>query len=247
MSGRLSSLLLVSFLFFSLSAMAQVKTLLVAAASDLSAVGSELKSAYCHSAESCPVRLVSGSSSVLAQQIDQAAQFDLFLSANAAYVDQLASNGKIVPSSVKPYAIGRLGVLWRDGKKHPLRELGTPAAKYIALPNPKLAPYGVAAQQALEYAGLWGMVQPKVVYGENVRQALQLTESGNADAVITSDSLLQGKDADLIPADWHQPIVQKAGIVAATQNRAGAQSFLEFLVGPAGQAILAKYGFSKPR
>ena len=120
------------------------------------------------------------------------------------------------------------------------------AARYLALPNPKLAPYGAAAQQALEYAGLWGMVQSKVVYGENVRQALQLVESGNADVVITSDSLLRGKDADLIPADWHKPIVQKAGVVSASQNREGAQLFLEFLLSPAGQGILARYGFGKP-
>jgi molybdate transport system substrate-binding protein len=245
MSARLSSLLVASCLFFSFPGAAQVKTLLVAAASDLSAVGPELKSAFCKGANTCPVRLVNGSSAVLAQQIDQSAQFDLFLSANAAYVDQLASNGKIMPASVKPYAVGRLAVLWRDARKHPLRDLSTPTVRYLALPNPKLAPYGVAAQQALEFAGLWGMVQSKVVYGENVRQALQLVESGNADAVITSDSLLQGKDADLIPADWHQPIVQKAGIVTASQNRDGAQRFLDFLLGEAGQSILARYGFSK--
>jgi molybdate transport system substrate-binding protein len=246
MSARLSSFLAASFLFFSPPAPAQVKTLLVAAASDLSIVGPQLETAFCKGAADCPVRLVNGSSAVLAQQIGNSAQFDLFLSANARFVEQLASTGKILPASVKPYAIGRLGVLWRDGKKHPLRDLSTPAAKYIALPNPKLAPYGVAAQEALEYAGLWGMVQSKVVYGENVRQALQLVESGNADAVITSDSLLQGKDADLIPADWHQPIVQKAGIVAASQNREGAQRFLDFLLGATGQSILARFGFDKP-
>ena len=246
MSARLSSFLAASFLFFSPPAPAQVKTLLVAAASDLSIVGPQLETAFCKGAADCPVRLVNGSSAVLAQQIGNSAQFDLFLSANARFVEQLASTGKILPASVKPYAIGRLGVLWRDGKKHPLRDLSTPAAKYIALPNPKLAPYGVAAQEALEYAGLWGMVQSKVVYGENVRQALQLVESGNADAVITSDSLLQGKDADLIPADWHQPIVQKAGIVAASQNREGAQRFLDFLLGATGQSILARFGFGKP-
>ncbi len=246
MSHRLSSFLAASFFFLCFSATAQVKSLIIAAASDLSTVGPELQSAFCKDMSPCPVRLVNGSSAVLAQQIGQGATFDLFLSANAAFVDQLASNGKIVPASVKPYAVGQLGILWRDGKKHPLRDLTTPAARYLALPNPKLAPYGVAAQEALEYAGLWGMVQPKVVYGENVRQALQLEESGNADAVITSDSLLQGKDADLIPADWHKPIVQKAGIVAESKNRDGAQSFLEFLLGPKGQEILAKYGFSKP-
>src|SRR3954470_7117255 len=245
MSGRLSSYVALGFLLSSASGPAQEKTLIVAAASDLSALGQELKAGFCKDPITCPVRMVNGSSAVLAQQIDRAAQFDLFLSANGAFVDELASNGKIVPGSVKPYAIGRLGVLWRDGKKHPLRDLSTPAARYVALPNPKLAPYGVAAQQALEYAGLWGMVQSKVVYGENVRQALQLVESGNADAVITSDSLLQGKDADLIPADWHKPIVQKVGILAASQNRDGAQLFLDFLVGPQGQYILSKYGFGK--
>ncbi|MFL6449520.1 MAG: molybdate ABC transporter substrate-binding protein [Bryobacteraceae bacterium] len=246
MSGRLSSFLALGFVFFCLPSSAQDKTLLVAAASDLSAVGPELRAAFCKVPTTCPVRFVNGSSAALAQQIDHGAQFDLFLSANEGFVDRLASNGKIDHGSVKAYAIGRLGVLWRDGKKHPLRELSTPAARYLALPNPKLAPYGAAAQQALEYAGLWGMVQSKVVYGENVRQALQLLESGNADAVITSDSLLQGKDAELIPADWHKPIVQKAGIVAASQNRGGAQRFLEFLLGPAGEGILAKYGFGRP-
>src|SRR5690349_1730417 len=132
MSGRLSSFLAIGSLLFCLSSSAQEKTLLVAAASDLSTVGPELKSTFCKGAEHCPLRLANGSSAVLAQQIANAAQFDLFLSANAGFVDELASNGKIVPSSVRPYAIGRLGVLWRDGKKHPLRDLSTPAAKYIA-------------------------------------------------------------------------------------------------------------------
>ncbi len=245
MSARLSSFLAACVLLFSGPAAAQVKAVLVAAASDLSTVGPELTSGFCKGRADCPVRWVNGSSAVLAQQIEHGAQFDLFLSANAAFVDQLASNGKILPGSVKPYAIGRLGVLWRDGKKHPLRELTTPIAKYIALPNPKLAPYGVAAQEALEYAGLWGMVQGKVVYGENVRQALQLVQSGNADAVITSDSLLKGKDAELIPADWHKPIVQEAGIVAASENREGARRFLDFLLSETGQAILARYGFGR--
>lgn len=246
MSLRLSSYVPIGFLFFAVCSSAQSLAIIVAAASDLSVAGPELKSAFCKNPITCPVRLVNESSSLLSQQIQHDAQFDLFLSANAAYVDQLASSGKIVASSVKNYAIGRLGVVWRDGKKHPLRDITTPAVRYLALPNPKLAPYGVAAQQALEYAGLWGMVQPKVVYGENVRQALQMMESGNADVVITSDSLLQGKNADLIEADWHKPIVQKGGIVAASQNREGAQKFLDFLLGPSGQAILAKYGFGKP-
>ncbi len=142
--------------------------------------------------------------------------------------------------------MGRLGILWRDGKHHPINDLKQNWVRFVALPNPKLAPYGVAAQQALEHMGLWEFVRQKVVYGENVRQTLQLFESGNADAVLTADSLLQGKDPTLMPADWHKPIIQKAGIVASTKNLEAARKFLEFLTSPAGQAIFAKFGFSGP-
>ncbi|MBV8709890.1 MAG: molybdate ABC transporter substrate-binding protein [Acidobacteriaceae bacterium] len=221
--------------------------LTVAAASDLSALGPELQEGFCKEQKQCSIRLVNASSSVLSQQIENGAPFDVFMSANAEYADRLGHSGKLLPSSVRVYAIGRVGVLWRDGKKHPLRELATAPIKFVALPNPKLAPYGVAAQQALEYAGLWTMVQPKVVYGENVRQTLQLLESGNADAVLTADSLLQGKDAEVIPADWHQPILQKAGLVTASPNRELARRFLDFLVSAEGQAVFALYGFSPPQ
>src|SRR3954452_23200927 len=99
MSGRLSSFLAAGLLFFCLNAAAQVKTVLVAAASDLSAVGPELKSAFCKGAADCPVRLVNGSSAVLTQQIAQAAQFGLLLSATPTFVEELASNGRILPGS----------------------------------------------------------------------------------------------------------------------------------------------------
>src|SRR5690349_24895621 len=107
MSHRLSSFLAMDFLLFCQLGFGQQKTLLVAAASDLSTVGPELKSAFCKGAHTCPVRLVNGSSAVLAQQIGQSAQFDLFLSANAAYVDQLASNGKIVPARSEERRVGK--------------------------------------------------------------------------------------------------------------------------------------------
>jgi molybdate transport system substrate-binding protein len=243
MSLALSSYLLTIFLLFPAFSVGQT-TLTVAAASDLSILGPELQKAFCKAESSCVIRFVNSSSSMLSQQIENGAPFDVFLSANAEYVDRLGRSGKLLPSSVRVYTIGRVGVLWRDGKRHPLRDLATTPIKFVALPNPKLAPYGVAAQQALEYAGLWTMVQPKVVYGENVRQTLQLLESGNADAVLTSDSLLQGKDAEVIPDDWHQPILQKAGLVTASPNRELARRFLDFLVSADGQAVFARYGFS---
>jgi len=223
--------------------------LTVAAASDLTdlepALAAQFRKFEPNSSHTT-VRFVTASSAILAQQIENGAPYDIFMSANAAFVDRLASSHKLSPESVRVYAIGRVGLLWRDKKPHVFSDLSADWVKIVALPNPKLAPYGVAAQQALEHAGIWRAVQPKVVYGENVRQTLQLFESGNADAVITSDSLLISRNPDLIPAKWHQPIVQKVGLVAASSFRKNSETFLEFLVSPAAQAIFAQYGFGPP-
>ena len=220
-------------------------TLTVAAASDLTDLEAPLASSFGKNHPGIEVRWVTASSAILAQQIQNGAPYDIFLSANAQYVDRLQASGKLDAASVAPYAVGRVAILWRGGKHHEINELAQNWVRFVALPNPKLAPYGVAAQQALEHAGIWEFVRQKVVYGENVRQTLQLFESGNADAVITSDSLLQGKDPQLIPAEWHKPILQKAGIVAGSPHAETARSFLNFLRGPDGQAVFARFGFGK--
>ncbi len=223
-----------------------LKSLTIAAAADLASLEPELVQQF-EKTNPIHLRFVNEASAVLSQQIENGAPYDVFLSANAQYVDHLSSFGKIRPDSVRAYAQGCVGMLWKGGKRHPISDLAQSWVRSVALPNPTLAPYGVAAQQALEHAGIWAQVEPKVVYGENVRQALQLFESGNADAVLTSASLLTGRKPDLIPADWHRPIIQKAGIVEATSNLGAARQFLAFLTGKQGQAVFAKFGFSPPR
>jgi molybdate transport system substrate-binding protein len=221
-------------------------TLAVAAASDLTDLEAPLASSFDKTDPAIRINWITASSAILAQQIRNGAPYDVFLSANAQYVDRLQAAGQLDASSVAPYAVGRVAILWRGAKHHPISDLGEKWVRFVALPNPKLAPYGVAAQQALEHAGLWSAVRPKIVYGENVRQTLQLFESGNADAVITSDSLLQGKDPQVIPAEWHRPILQKAGMVSGTRNAEAAYKFLEFLRGADGQAVFARFGFGRP-
>jgi molybdate transport system substrate-binding protein len=213
--------------------------LTVAAASDLIPVQPDLQKAQ----PNLQIRFVNAASSVLSQQIDNGAPYDVFLSANAQFIDQLASNGKLRPDSVRTYATGRVAILWKDKKSHPISDLTQNWIRFVALANPRLAPYGAAAQQALQHAGLLPTLQGKIVYGENVRQALQLFDSGNADVVLTALSLVEDRKPDLIPADWHAPIVQKAGVVSESKNQADADSFLQFLISPAGQAVFAKFGF----
>ncbi len=245
MSLRLSSCLAIGIVSISHVCVAQA-TLTVAAASDLTNLEPLLAGSFGKIQPDTRLRFVTASSAMLAQQIENGAPYDVFLSANAQYIDRLSSSGKLTPDSVRTYAVGRVAILWRDGKHHPVSDLASKPVRFVALPNPKLAPYGVAAQEALEHAGIWKQVQPKVVYGENVRQTLQLFESGNADAVLTSDSLLQGKDPQLIPDDWHGPITQKAGIVAGSKNPEAARKFLDFLTSREGQAVFAKFGFARP-
>ena len=213
--------------------------LTVAAASDLIPVQPDLQKAQ----PNLQIRFVNAASSVLSQQIDNGAPYDVFLSANAQFVDRLASNGKLRPDSVRTYATGRVAILWKDRKSHPVSDLTQNWVRFVALANPRLAPYGAAAQQALQHAGLWPTIKSKIVYGENVRQALQLFDSGNADVVLTALSLVEDRKPDLIPADWHAPMVQKAGVISESKNQADADSFLQFLTSPAGQAVFAKFGF----
>jgi molybdate transport system substrate-binding protein len=194
------------------------------------------------------VRFVFAASGALAQQIANGAPYDVFLSANETFVDQLAVTRKIVPDSVEVYAIGQLGLLWRDGKSHKLNELTADWVRLVAIANPKLAPYGAAAQQSLEYESLWDSVRKKIVFGENVRQTLQLFDSGNADAVLTAYSLIVDRPtAAIIPGDFHKPIRQKAGIVAGSQNIETARRFLAFLVSPSAVLVLRQHGLASPK
>ena len=247
MSVALSSYIASGILVLAQLSVAQT-TLTVAAASDLTNLEPALAQQFekTNPASDLRVRFVTAASALLSEQIENGAPYDVFLSANAQFVDRLGSSRKVLPESIRTYAIGRVGIVWSDGKRHELKDLAQNWVRFVAVPNPKLAPYGAAAVEALEHAGMWKEIQPKVVYGENVRQALELFESGNADAVLTSASLLQGKNLELLPADWHASIVQKAGIVANSRNRGAAEQFLSFLLSPAGQAVFAQFGFGPP-
>jgi molybdate transport system substrate-binding protein len=208
----------------------------VAAAADLSSAEPALAAAFEKTNPSIHVKFVTGASTALAQQIQAGAPFDLFLSANIDLVDQLHL------TEAKMYTVGHIAILWKDGKSHTINDLASPSVRFIAIANPKLAPYGLAAQQVLQRSGLWTKVESKIVYAENVRQTLQLFDSGNADATLTALSLVVDRQPQIVPSE----IPQKAGIVPASKELGEAKIFLSWLVSPAAQGILARYGFDKP-
>ena len=182
---------------------------------------------------------------MLTRQVASGAPYDLFLSADEARVKELATSGDLLRDSLVEYARGRLGVWSRGGRFGSLGELLAPAVLHIAIANPAHAPYGAAARQALEKSGLWPKLGGKIVYGETVRQALEYSESGNAEAAIVAWSLVSDRGGVLLPASLHSPIRQWAGIVKTSKNQEAARYFLRFLVSPEGRKLFESHGFTK--
>jgi molybdate transport system substrate-binding protein len=217
----------------------------VAGAADLAGVQDLLAKGF-EEVSDQRVRFTLGASGMLARQIEQGAPYDVFLSANERFVDELVKAGRLEPGSVRVYGLGRLGLWSKGGAIREAGQLRGAGVLHLALPNPVHAPYGVAAKEFLQRRGLWGALERKVVYGENVRQALQFAESGNAEAVITAWSLVFDRGGVLLAAGEHAPIRQSGGVVTGRPHAAAARRFLEFLGSERGRRILEAHGFSVP-
>ena len=229
---------------------AGASALTVAAASNLTGVLQPIASAFTRRT-GIPVVFSFASTAVLAQQIENDAPFDVFAAADAVHVDALAEKGKIVPSTRAIYARGQLA-LWIPPGAHSgvraLSDLAAPQVRFIAIAQPSAAPYGQAAVEALQAAGLWEGIQPKVVYAENIVQAKQFAASGNADAAFTAYSLLLHEPGAVIEVDHklYRPIDQAIGVVASSRRTASALQFTQFVLGLEGRAILRSHGYGLP-
>lgn len=226
------------------------KQITVAAAADLGPAFEEIGRAF--EAESRTKVIFSfGSTGMLTQQIENGAPMDVFAAADVSYIDELERKGFIVPGTRAIYALGRITIWTR--KTGPLRpqqlaELTRPEVKRIAIANPDHAPYGLAARQALEAAGVWDEVKPKLIYGDNIRQALQFAQTGNVDVAIVALSLSLPSDGYwvLIPAELHKPLNQGLGVVKGSAHESDARNFASFVTSAAGRKIMQKYGFTLP-
>ena len=215
--------------------------LLVAAASDLTSVEKPLTAAF-REDTGVQVRFVLQSSGMLARQIQNGAPYDVYLSANEKYVRDLVETGDLARETVKVYATGRLGLWSKQGGIGRVEQLIEDRVRILAIANPAHAPYGVAAKEALLSRGLWERLRGKIVFAENVRQTFQYGDSGNADAIITSWTMVHDKGGVMLPADWHTPIRQAGGVVTRSERKALARRFVEFLLSERGQRVLRGHG-----
>ena len=233
------------------------RPLRIAAASDLKWALEEVRRAFEVKHPEITCTLTFGASGALFAQASQQAPFDLFLSADLGYPDQLVARGLAHPEGRFTYALGHLVVWVPSGSAIPVEATGLravlhPSVRRIALANPKVAPYGRAAEAALRGAGLLAEVQSRLVFGENLAQAAQFVQSGQAEVGLISRSLAtspamaaQGRFA-AVPEGLHPPLEQGGVILAWARDRAAAQAFRDYLLGPEGSAILARFGCAKP-
>jgi molybdate transport system substrate-binding protein len=230
--------------------------LTVAAAADLSAALKEIGDGY-EKKTGVKVKLSFGASGALTQQIQNGAPFDLFFSADMDYPRQLITAGDADGASLYPYAIGKL-VLWvpadspLDLDRGGMNVLLDPMVKKIAIANPQHAPYGRAAVAALKHAGLYDRVADRLVMGENVSQAAQFAESGNAQAgfVALAHAVAPGMRGKgkywEVPADFYPPLVQGVVVLSHSQHKKEAADFLEYIKTKESSELLRKYGFTLP-
>ena len=229
----------------------------VAAASDLKFALEDIAARFAEGGGK-PVRLTFGSSGNFARQIRQGAPFEMFLSADEAFVASLARDG-FTKDAGDLYAVGRIvffvptgSVLEPDAALASLKTaLSGGRVRRFAIANPEHAPYGRAAREALEAAGLWTAIQKQLVLGENVSQAAQFATTGGADGGIFAYSLALapavwqlGRFA-LIPESMHRPLRQRM-VLLKTAGPA-AEAFYGFVRGPEARRIFDRYGFALPR
>jgi len=234
---------------------AQGKEIRVAAAADLKFAMDDLAERF-EKQTGIKVHVTYGSSGNFFSQMQNGAPFDLFFSADIEYPKKLETAGLAERGTLYEYAVGRI-VIWMpanakvDVTKQGWNALLDPSVEKIAIANPDHAPYGRAAVAALQKANIYDSVKAKLVYGENISQAAQFVQSGNAQAGIIAMSLAvspamrDGKQW-MIPAEMHPPIEQGAIILKDAKNKRAAQAFLDFVKSPAGRSTMAKYGFESP-
>lgn len=226
------------------------KTVRIAAASDLQKAFTELAKDF-EKKTGIHAEINFGSSGLLAKQIEQGAPFYLFAAANKSFTEQVVSAGRCDGSTAQLYARGRLVVWTAAGKPAPVTfdDLAKPEYTKIAIANPEHAPYGVAAKQALQNAGIWDRVANRIVLGENVSATLLYAKNHDADAAIVALSLsmvTEGGTTLRVDPALHDPLDQQLVVCGKGAEADLARQFATFLGGKDGREVMIRYGFILP-
>lgn len=231
----------------------QAEKITIAAAADLKFALDELLVEFKQAHPDDEVEVIYGSSGKFHTQIRQGAPFDLYFSADIEFPRLLAQAG-FAASEVVPYAVGRI-VLWsatQDATQMTLANLTDPAIKRIAIANPKHAPYGKRAEEALRAQRLWDKLESKLIYGDNIAHTAQFVQTGNAQVGIIALALALNPELAnkggywLIPDELHAPLEQGFIITKRAEKNVLAKQFAIYIKSKHARKVMTKYGFVLP-
>jgi molybdate transport system substrate-binding protein len=228
--------------------------LLVSAAASLTDAFGQIGAAF-HQAEkgATVVRFNFAASGVLKQQILAGAPVDVFASASLKEMDELQKAKRIDTTSRLNFTGNRLVLIVPTASRLSLKDwkdLTRPDVRRIAFANPEAVPAGRYGRETLLKRQLWAALQPKMVFGENVRQTLTYVAGGNVDAgvVFATDARSENRRVRVVatatPGKDHAPIVYPAAVVRNAPHAEAAHRFVRFLKSRESQTILQRYGFS---
>jgi len=194
-----------------------------------------------------------GSTGKLYAQILNGAPYDIFLAADREHPNNLIQNGAAVAGTQFTYALGRLSLWTREpllADNLSLDVLASDNFRWLAIANPLLAPYGVAAQQTLDTMGLWQALQTKIVRGESVNQAFSMVETRNAElglvALSNTTAYADFAAGVLVPPGYYAPIRQDAILLTRGEQNPAALAFIHFLRNTEAREIIRNAGYSLP-
>lgn len=230
-------------------------------ASDLRPALVELTSLYkAHANDS--VVYVFGSTTSLAMQIAQGAPADVFLAANVEAIDTLEARGMTVQQTRRRYAVGSIAMAMLCSRTargnescvppqsvQSIRDLASPQIRSIAIADPRYAPYGMAARQALERAGIWKAIEPRIVVAPNVLQAWQYMTTGNVDVSIVALSLVIQDSAHAyvtVDSALYDRPQHELALIASSHRKAAGERFITFLFSDTAKKVMQRYGFTTP-
>jgi molybdate transport system substrate-binding protein len=220
----------------------------VAVAANFTAPASEIAAAF-EKATGDKAVLSFGASGPFFAQIANGAPFEVFLSADAERPAKAEQMGLAVPGTRFTYAVGKL-VLWSrtpgfvDAKGSVLAK---GSFNKLAIADPTAAPYGLAAVQTMKKLDLYSRLQPKIVQGASIAQALQFVDTGAAELGFVALSQVADKPGGsrwLVPEAFHEPIIQQAVLLKTGADNPAAHRFMTFLKGPQARAVIEKYGYA---
>jgi molybdate transport system substrate-binding protein len=246
--------LLVSLLVLALTRPVAAQELLFSVAISMKDAVEDLGRGFAQARPGVTVRYNFGSSGELQKQIEAGAPVDLFVSAAQLQMDELERKGLIRPATRRIFARNVLTVVKPAASRVDLSKPGDlldPRVARIVIGNPRTVPAGQYSEESLRALGLWDRLRPKLVFAENVRQALEYVARGEVDAgfVYVTDAGSRGaqvKEAFRPSEDTYRPVLYPAAVARDSRHPVLAQAFIELLLSTRGQAALARLGFQPP-